>query len=220
MKIAVCFFGIPRYAKKGKILNKKFYDGMEIDYYAHFWEGKDFKDIQSLYDFKSILVEDQKDFSAEFEFDTDLSKTTRDVHNSVSPLYSLMQVGKLIVEDYDYVVVTRTDVACLSLELKDFLKNNQVFYTSYVPGNEWIINGNDDHIDFKFFCSSKDNILYLSSLYKKLKKYLKDDRIPLCHHRLLAYHLKKEIKDFSMIFSESEKIGGWYFIRNNNLSGS
>jgi hypothetical protein len=220
MKIAVCFFGIPRCSKKGKVLNKRFYDGLEIDYYAHFWESEDTEDIQSLYDFKNLLVEKHKDFSDEFDFEVDLSKTTRNIHNSVSPLYSLMQVGKMIKGDYDYIVITRTDVACLSLELKDFLKDNEILYTSYVPGNNWIIDGNDDHVDFRFFCSSKSNILYLTSLYENLKKYLKDDKIPLCHHRLLAHHLKKEIKNFSMIFTESERTGGWWMIRNNNLSES
>jgi hypothetical protein len=102
--------------------------------------------------------------------------------------------------------------------LKDHIKSSDTLYTSYVPGSEWIIDGNDDHIDFRFFCSSKSNILYLTTLYKKLKKYLKDDKIPLCHHRLLAHHLKKKIKNFSMILSENERTGGWWMIRNNNLS--
>lgn len=219
MKVAVCFFGIPRYAKSGKTLNRTFYSGLEIDYYAHFWENETCEDVEKLYDFKNLLIEKQKDFSDKFDFEVDLSKTTRNIHDSISPLYSLNQIGKLIEEDYDYVIVTRTDVVCLSAELKKILKANEVFYTSYVPGDNWIINNNDDHIDFKFLCSSKENILYLMTLYDNLEKYLKDDKIPLCHHRILAHHLKKKIKNFSMVLSESESNnGGWYFIRNNNLS--
>lgn len=220
MRIAVCFFGIPRYSKKGKILNEKFYNGLEIDYYAHFWDSENTEEVQSLYNFKNLLIEKQKDFCNAFDFEVDLSKTTRDFHTSVSPLYSLMQVGKLIDGNYDYIVITRTDITCLDIELKDFLKSNKILYTSYVPGNEWIVNENGDHVDFRFFCSSKENILYLTTLYENLKKYLKDDKIPLCHHRLLGHHLKKEIKNFSMIFSKGEMTGGWWMIRNNNLSGS
>ncbi len=219
MKVAVCFFGIPKYSKKGKFLNKQFYEGLDIDYYAHFWESEYSEEVKSLYNFKNIIVEEQKNFFNEFDFDVDMSKTERDIHTSVSPLYSLMKVGKLIKEDYDYVIVTRTDIACLSLKLKNFLKGN-FFYTSYVPGAEWIIDGNDDHIDFRFFCSSKQNILYLTTLYDNLKEYLNIDKIPLCHHRLLSHHLKKQINNFFMIFSETDHRGGWWMIRNNNLSES
>jgi hypothetical protein len=212
MKIAVCFFGIPRYFKNGKTLNKRFYDGLQIDYYAHFWNNEHTEKIQSLYKFKKILIEHQIDFSNKFDFEIDLSKTTRDIHTSISPLYSLMRVGELITEDYDFVVLTRTDVVCLESELKKFLQDKFTLYSSYVPGNEWIIDNNDDHIDFKFICSSKENILYTTKLYNNLYEYLKNDKISFCHHRLLAHHLKKKIKNFSMI------IGKWYFLRDNNLS--
>ena len=218
MKIAVCFFGIPRYPKKGKTLNRMFYGNLEVDYYAHFWESEEIEEVKSLYNFKNILVEEQKDFSNEFDFDVDLTKTTRGIHDSISPLYSLMQVGKLIKEEYDYIVLTRTDVVQLGDELRKNLSDNTILYSSFVGGNSWVINGNDDHIDFKFICSSKENILHVTSLYKNLQIYLKDDRIPLCHHRLLSHHLKKKIKKFQMIPSNGEDNGGWYFIRNNNLS--
>jgi hypothetical protein len=218
MKIAVCFFGIPRYPKKGKILNKTFYSKIEIDYYAHFWKSEETEEVRSLYNFKNILIEEQKDFSDKFDFDVDLSKTTRGMHNSLSPLYSLNQVGKLIEDEYDYIVLTRTDVVQLGHELKRNLSDNTILYSSFVDGDNWIINENDDHIDFKFICSSKENILYATKLYENLEIYLKDDRIPLCHHRLLSHHLKKKIKKFQMIPSGGEDNGGWYFIRNNNLS--
>jgi hypothetical protein len=218
MKIAVCFFGIPRYPQKGKVLNKSFYGGLEIDYYAHFWNNECAEEVKKLYNFKKIIIEDKINFSDKFDFEVDLSKTTRNINDSVSPIYSLMQLGKLIDGEYDYVAITRTDVVQLGNELKSDLSDNSILYSSFVDGDTWVINGKDDHIDFKFICSSKENILYATNLYKNLEIYLKDDRIPLCHHRLLSHHLKKKIQKFQMIPSNGENNGGWYFIRNNNLS--
>lgn len=212
MKIAVCFFGIPRYSKKGKTFNRRFYNGLEIDYYAHFWDNGEIEDVLSVYNFKNFIVEEQKDFSCHFDFEVDLSKTTKDIHTSTSPLYSLMKVGEIINGDYDFVILTRTDIVCLETELKNFLQDNNTLYSSFVFGEEWIINDNDDHIDFKLICSSKENILYTTKLYNNLQNYLNDDKITFCHHRLLAYHLKKKVKNFSMI------PGKWYFVRNNSLS--
>ena len=56
MKIAVCFFGIPRYPQKGKVLNKSFYGGLEIDYYAHFWNNECAEEVKKLYNFKNLGI--------------------------------------------------------------------------------------------------------------------------------------------------------------------
>ena len=70
-----------------------------------------------------------------------MSYTTRDVQTTLSPLYSIMKVGELLEnsgEDYDFVALTRTDVAVFGTNFKKLIKvynKNNYVYVNYMDGD-------------------------------------------------------------------------------------
>lgn len=242
-RVAVCFFGQPRFVKKGKILREPFLANLEIDYYAHFWKSHDYNFVENYFDFRNIIYEDQKVFS--FEKKIKDIRTTQTISNTISPLYSMSTLNSIIdkTESYDYIIVTRTDVVCLDFVLNKLIIEKDTLYTDYVYGDEWNINDNINQFPMCFFLFDKKNIKPFFSLYKNLDKYLFADQIPLCHHRLMAHHLKKTINNFKMIKSKKNRNyssfrrkvqmilvsiktlnfeyyfskGGWYIIREDGL---
>lgn len=223
MKIAICFFGLPREYVEWKSRFYKFYDGCDISFYAHFWKDPSLneKDLKSTFNFKNILLEDQKTDFLKLPKDADLTKTTKGIIHTLSPLYSMKRVGDILVEDteeYDFIILTRTDVGCNhNTKLLDFGLNKDYFYNSYVRGKEWLV----DHLDARWMCGNKEKILKLCKIYENLETYIVDDKISLCHHRLF-FHALKEYKDLMEMVNVdlSYTNGGWFFMRNGKLTES
>lgn len=58
MKLAVCFFGQPRYFEQWLDFNKELYDGCEVDYYCHFWGDDKIKnEIEKTFNPQKIIVD-------------------------------------------------------------------------------------------------------------------------------------------------------------------
>jgi hypothetical protein len=227
-KIAVCMYGYPRYFKENITLQKHMYNDCEVDFYCHFWyESLDKRNIEEEQYIKKVLnsnnifFEEQKIFKEVFDFPCDTTKT-RNIQSTISPMYSMKKAGELLKEKviktnikYDYVVCTRTDAVCLNIELNDYIKDENIIYSSYVNGKEWIIEENGNLLDTKLIASSYNNILYFLNIYDYYEKYMKDDKIPLCHHHLFCHHFKKINCNFKLLISNQ-----WYFYRKNGLSSA
>lgn len=224
MKIAICFFGLPRDYSLWKSNFSEFYDGCDISFYAHFWKqpSLDVENLKSTFNFKNVLLEEQKTDFLELPKETDLTKTTKGITSTLSPLYSMKRVGDILVEDtedYDFFILTRTDVGCNSnTKFLEFGLKKDHFYNSYVRGNEWLV----DHICAKWMCGNKDKILKLCGTYENLEKYIVEDGIALCHHRLF-FHALKEYKDSMEMLNVDPSYslaGGWFFMRNGRITES
>ncbi len=218
MKLAVCFSGQPRYFDKWADYNSQLYKNCEIDYYAHFWGDDKVKtEIEETFSPKRFIVEPQVDVPVEFSYEVDTSKITKSVFVTLSPLYSMNQLSSIIEnvnEEYDHWVLTRTDVVGQGSSLIDLNLDKDEIYTSYVPGEEWLTS----HIDTRFICGTKEDILNMTKIYSNLDLYLKDDKIPLCHHRLVFWSVRHRKDKMNMIFLDpAQPHGGWYFIRNGRL---
>lgn len=233
MKIAICFAGESRFYQLGYEKMKSFYKDLDIDYYIHSWSteqsiNETLINLNNTFNPKKIVVESYKDFSNHFEGKTFINKSPS-ISNSVSWLRSVYEVGKLLESsniEYDYVVISRTDIVAIGKSLIDNLesKPKNKFYTSYVNGNDWVLDVTDDKkdniIDAKFLCSNKENMIYLSKLYENLYIYILENNIPLCHHRLFYHHLRGLIEKYGheLLRCDDNHInGGWYFIRNNMI---
>lgn len=219
MKLAVCFFGQPRYYDQWLDFNKELYDEYDIDYYCHFWGDDEIEnEIKKTFNPKKIIVEPQADIPTEFPYEIDTSKITKSVFITLSPLYSMNRLHSIIenvVDDYDHWILTRTDIVGKGSSLKDICLKTDEIYTSYVPGNEWLTT----HIDNKFICGNKKDILDVTQIYSNLDLYLNEEKSPLCQHRLVFRSLKHRKENMNMIVLDPNDIyGGWFFIRNGGLS--
>ena len=221
MKIAICFFGYPRFYDLWKDNFENFYDGCDVDFYAHFWEDPDLDkdELLSEFNFKEVIIEKQKEDFCDIPEQTDLSKITKSVFQTISPLYSLKKVGEFIKkfdDEYDFVIVTRTDAGCICDEsIKEYEMDKDELYFSYVKGNEWL----NTHLDAKWFCASADKILKICEIYDNLTNYLQSDKIPLCHHRLFFHSLREYREKMNMVcVNPSASNGGWVFLRNKTTS--
>jgi hypothetical protein len=223
MKIAVCLFGLPRGFEQYKGYMDKFYEGFEVDYYIHSWGDENtLIKLKNYFNPKDIEVQTPIDFTNYFDFEIDMSKNNKGLSSSISALYSIEKVGKILektTEKYDFVCLTRSDIVTIGNNLKDIIKKG-TFYTSYVYGKIWIISeNNDNHVDANFFCSDKQSIINFSSLFSNLRYYLYNEKLPLCHHRLMY----KKLKDLNILPEMlrpdiNSNCGGWYFNRENVLT--
>ena len=221
MKIAICFFGYPRFYDQWKNTFGNFYDGCDVDYYAHFWKDSEIDEnkLLSEFNFKDVTLEEQKKNFVELPESTNLSKITKSIFETLSPLYSLKRLGEIIKKiniEYDFVILTRTDVGCICDEsIKDYEIDKDELYFSYVKGDEWL----NTHLDAKWFCGSADKILKLCETYDNLTNYLQNDKIPLCHHRLFFHSLREYREKMNMVCVNSTSTnGGWVFLRNKTIS--
>ena len=234
MKIAICFAGEPRFYKKGAEHMQSFYRGCEIDYYIHSWATPEsidetYKELNDFFLPKKLSVQPYINFDTFFSIN-EIRNLSPNLSNAVSFLRSNFQVGKLLEDEntteYDYVIFSRTDIAadgCL-LNVLDEKGNRQKIYTSYVNGDDWIVDANnnkkDNCLDTKFVCSTKENMLHFSKLYENLFEYVIKENRPLCHHRLYYYHMKQIIKEHGhelLIPNKEHIIGGWYWIRKGEF---
>lgn len=230
MKIAVCLYGQPRFAETGPKYLMPFLQDLNPDFFIHSWgSAETYESLKKLYNPIEIKVEPQKtDFAHLNDIHIDTIRNAKGFLPTISPLFSMFEVGKLLEQNsnsYDFVVITRTDIAMVGKPLKELLKNKNTIYSSYVPGDMWVIKKENDsnidlnHVDLKLICSNKETIIYLTKLYSKLKTYHTENSIPICHHRLMYFHLKQLNLNFEMLnLNENCNFGGWFLIRDNKLS--
>lgn len=197
------------------------YLGCDVSYYAHFWGNEEEeKKLKKIFNFKGVIVQPQVEQFKELPCKPDLTRTTKDIFTTLSPLYSLQELHNLIKnskEEYDFWILTRTDVGVeTDLSLIDINLNKEKIYSSYVRGQDWI----RKYIDTKFIMCSKKNILNLTNIYSDLEYYICDKKVPLCHHHLFFHSLLKYEDKMEMICFDcnDDYTSGWRWVRNNQLS--
>ena len=139
-------YGQPRFLDEGFKYYNIFFNGVDVDYYFHSWKDEDtLQKINKIYKPKKIIVENQiENLESDFNIKFDLSYTNKDVQTTLSPLLSINKVGKLLMqskEEYDLVVLTRTDVAPEGLTLKELFPrgvDEKAVYTNAIKGKFWI----------------------------------------------------------------------------------
>lgn len=239
MKIAVCIYGEQRFYNLGYEYMKNFFDQCQIDYYIHTWSDKEYiqenlEKYHNFYSSKNILIEEYINFENFFEGKNFINFAPKTWKNVISALKSCYELGKLLEskkEEYDFVCFTRSDVAAIGEKIKNLISplENKKIYSSYVPGPEWILEKDKlpestiGHIDARMICSNKENMIYFSKLFEYLKQYVLDEKLPLCHHRLMYHHMKNIIKEHGhelIVANSKEKHGGWFYIRSGELSFS
>lgn len=221
MKLAICFYGFPRFYNNTILANQELYQGCTIDYYAHFWEAdlKEQEKIKKTYNFKKVEFDDNSKFVDPIDYPVDMSRASTARRNIISPIFSIKQlnlIAKNVKDDYDFFILTRTDVCGLGNSLCNFNLDKNNIYTSYVPGEEWL----NTVIDMKFIMCNKDNFIQLTSVYDNIKKFTQEDKVPFLDHTLF-FHMMKDKKNnmFQLALNPNKGIQkGWFFIREVGLS--
>jgi hypothetical protein len=224
-------YGQPRFLNEGFKYFNIFFNGVDVDYYFHLWkDGDTLKKVNKIYKPKKIIVENQiENLESDFNIKFDLSYTNKDVQTTLSPLLSINKVGKLLMqskEEYDLVVLTRTDVAPEGLTLKELFPrgiDERVVYTNAIKGKVWKLtkskkyNKNRKGIDTKFIASTKQNIVELTKIYENLESLISKNRVHFCHHRLFYFTLSKNVKKFKYLqLHQNDYSFGWHIIREND----
>lgn len=233
MKVAVCLYGYPRHAQIGARFLGHFFDGIEHDFFIHAWYDPNESiasldstqnEISGLFKPVEFVLQKQLEFKKTFDFPHDLSCLKPELVNQnigvstfLSMLYSMKQVGELLQRspnDYELVVLTRTDVFSHN-QLKNYTFNSyDEIYSSFCHGGIWDLNNGGEAIDTKMISSNRKNMESLMNIYEFVEDYIAFDKIKVCHHRILAHHLKKMNQKFHMMFPES---GNWFYLRSNGL---
>jgi len=233
MKVAVCLSGESRYYTLGYQYMTPFFKDCELHYYIHSWSkpelvSETLSDLKNFFSPRKILVEPYSNFDDHFN-GRPIIDLSPNLSNAVSWLKSVFEVGKLLENDpveYDYVIFSRSDVVAFGKPFCDLVRvlENDVVYSSFVRGEIWEVdklNPNKEcAVDTKFVCSNKQNIIYFSKLYDHMSKYILEDGVPLCHHRLIYHHMKPLIEKYGhrqMQVGDMGINGGWCFVRENYL---
>lgn len=231
MKVAVLIYGEPRHIFIGHNFFVKFFKDIDVDYYFHLWgESNDQKLIEKLYSPKKIIVEKQIiNIGKFFKSDFDLSHTNKNLETTLSPLLSIYKVGRLLEEnnqEYDLVVLTRTDIAADGIPFTKLFKrsiNPNYAYVNYMPGEFWKLSRNQKKninlkgIDLKFIASNQNSMLELTKIFQNLEKLINEDLVYLCHHRLFYFVLSKSVKKFKFLKLHNKNDSfGWHIIRGDS----
>ena len=237
MKVAICYFGLPRFLTKQIDAKTSFFAGLNISYYAHFWSDNPEETEQMACEsipFRRIKVENQLNFSNFFPSPVELAR-----HNSrwgaayttqqlISPLVSMNRSFATLDDTFDLVFITRTDVVHLGSSLVDHITRSRAskFYCSRVRGSQWEMPSHNPILDFKFFGGDQNSMAYMARLIHYVHYYIYVLGLAPNHHYLLGYHARNLGLEFSFIGSNhfinqhDAEFGnfGWYFQREVGLS--
>ena len=170
IKIAVCFSGIPNCAEYGKSIMEKFYEGFDVDYYVHAWGDSNTEaEVRRIFNPANIKVEPFRDWTNHLKVTPDMSKATKGISHTISPLFSIKCVGELLetsLKKYDYAILTRTDIANIAgKSLIEYIQPGTI-YSSYVNGDMWNLRrddaAHDNVIDTKLLCMDKNTLIYFT----------------------------------------------------------
>ena len=217
MKLAICYFGYPRFYRKGFESTKKLYYNCSIDYYGHFWGNYEIEnEVSNFFKPEKFIFEKQVKEFKNLNCELNLSRITKSVFDTISPLYSMQKLHNIIKDcnkEYDFWILTRTDIGVDGdFSLKNINYDKDKIYSTYNFGDEWL----NKYIDAKFTMCNKESILHLTNIYDDLEEYVCDKKIPLCHHHLFFHSLLKSNKKMEMIIANpgDRCTGGWKIIRS------
>jgi hypothetical protein len=232
MRVAVCFYGQPRFVQETLKLSRPFYSGLDIDFFGHIWGNSHTRDeLGSCLNFTHLEVEQQRDFGQVLINNLEPKPYSKSIEHLISPLYSRLRAITIAPPNYDLYVLTRTDVCCIGTRLVDHLESTRCtpksIITSAVRGQQWVMpNLVEPLLDDKLIASDHHGITHIANLIYYINYYLFVEQIPPCPHRILGRHTLSLAYPYTTIrsnfsandFDEVHGNYGWYFYRNTGLS--
>lgn len=206
MKVAVCFFGLPRYSDYIlESFQKNVLALYDVDIYGHFWWSeemvgtykhreffdtwdKDTMDVlQQKLTFKKVVIEPQIKFDLSgYKHSTtepDLQVLTTDMCKDIlfgnkSKWYSTQKAYKLIENpsDYDFIIISRLDCDYSKPIDLEVLKRDILYLQDGYRG------GGDRKYNDVYAIGSPEVIHYYADIYNLTDKYHKDGLIHLHIH--------------------------------------
>lgn len=193
MKVAVCYFGQPKFVDAGYVTADWFTEDISIDNYFHFWQPCNnlSADLNSLSRFDNNLNESitlneliQIYNPIDYQYDTqkDFDETVYDFvsfesffikpKRVMSMLYSIEQVINLVSKEYDYIFLKRSDVFFDQKINLETLSKDHLNLPSYTGDVQPLYNfvTNPLYLDFMAIGTFKTIQLY-SKLFSHLIKY-------------------------------------------------
>jgi len=192
MKIALCFFGQPRFYNNNEIrefLRDIKSEKVEIDVYMHLWKpakSKDFmrspwsgiepqyaeidlenlkEKIEDIYEPTSLLIEEERTMVSDPSiFKRTPAPTSPEIVHRM--YYSQWKVGEMLKEsgkEYDLVIRMRTDSAVKGLRPVKDLVGDKIWVPDNCPVMGWF---NDN-----FSISSQENFLKMVGTYSNIEKH-------------------------------------------------
>lgn len=191
MKIALCLHGLfnstTDFTSNGvdgfEYIKKNILSKGDVDIYIHSWELDKKEEILNLYNPKSYVFEQQKDFSSIINdrgLDA-LGQTPRPIKNVVSHLYSVTEAINLALNsgvDYDVIIKSRFDLGRINRDTSGPNKHNPfpvqciILLTEIEQDKLYMANWN--HFNMgpadMWFYGSKDVMKEFSTLFPFLEK--------------------------------------------------
>jgi hypothetical protein len=191
MKIALCFYGQPRFYNNAEILEflRDIKAEGEVDVYMHLWKPKDAKNymrspwtsieessavidienikekIEDIYEPAALLVEEERTFVNDSKvFSRTPAPTSPEIVHRM--YYSQAQVGELLKQSgksYDLVFKMRTDSAVKGLRPLKELVGDRIWVPDNCPVMGWF---NDN-----FSISSQENFYKIAGTYDNLSNF-------------------------------------------------
>ena len=212
MKIALCFFGQPRFYDNQEMLTflrDLKIESVEVDTYMHLWRpkksqnfsrspwsGLDEKDakidlenledrIREIYEPSDLCIEDERDMLADPRmYLRSPAPTSGEFAHRM--FYSQWMTGEMLKKSgntYDLVFKMRTDSAILKLVPPGNLIGDRI----WVPDNCPVMNWYNDN----FSISSQENFLKMVDAYSNLDKFYQEG-VQMNGETMLKAQLKKE----------------------------
>ncbi len=228
MKVACCLSGQPRNYKTGIPSLLNFFDGVDVDFFAHTWidpdkygvvrhsaNHNDMSEWSIESDCETNIIETLKPKKHIFERQVDFSpvrnynennETNMKPENFMSMTYSRKTAFGLIDEsEYDLVAIGRFDMS-YQTKAKSFINTcrDDTLYSLHVNGDIW----NNTHINDPFLLASPSIIKHAIGLYDCFDRYWVEG-VPFCPHKLLMRHMK----ELDNIIFDSVCHNTWTYIR-------
>jgi len=195
MKVALCFFGQPRFYSNEEIRaflkDLRMENDTTVDVYMHLWNPKDPKNfarspwsnidesaanidaenlrekIEDIYEPRVLVIEEERDFLKENKYSRAPSDSSPEfVHRMY---YSQWKTGEMLKESgeqYDLVMRIRTDSAVMNLPSLQDLVGDWIWVPDNCPVYGWF---NDN-----FSVSSQENFLSMVDVYNNLDKFYQE----------------------------------------------
>ena len=183
MKIALCFAGQTRSFRQGdEYYLKNLLSHHNVDVYIHTWamELHEQEALIDLYKPKAFLTQAVPVIDGIDTYTNTPNAHRFPARNTWLQFYSIYQCSKLLVEEYDWVIRSRTDFALNFQILFDQLDNNKLYIPDdhQTPGKDF---GND-----QFAFSSQNNMIKYMATFSKIDEYYSHGNMFIGEHLLSA----------------------------------
>tara|TARA_B110000240_G_C13374722_1_gene399793 strand:+ start:84 stop:914 length:831 start_codon:yes stop_codon:yes gene_type:complete len=188
--------------------------GIEIDYYIHSWSVQHEKAILQLYKPKAYKIEEQIDFTSDFNPEIHTGTKER-YHVTKSRAYSLNESIKQFLnnsedKDYDFILSGRFDLIFVNRFNLENLDNNKLYIPRWIEGFKEGSREVDPTMkvqDFWFIAPKKSFQIINQELSNSINDYINNTigrTGPSSHHVLKLLYRKLNIKQEQLLLHYSQ----------------